>query len=120
MEQRRSKPETAIFIAHEDFTKRDIAEPEKNLMRAILRSAMEDIRKRGELYRDARRFFMSNDEFYVYSFLCICQHLELCPRTIRTIMGLTEESSRQDLPEPFPSVAAEESTVAAAQTVAAA
>ena len=98
MEQRRSKPETAIFIAHEDFSKRDIAEPEKNLMRAILRSAMEDIRKRGELYRDARRFFMSGDEFYVYSFLCICQHLDLCPRTIRTIMGLTEESVRHEEP----------------------
>ena len=113
MEQRRSKPETAIFIAHEDFSKRDIAEPEKNLMRAILRSAMEDIRKRGELYRDARRFFMSGDEFYVYSFLCICQHLDLCPRTIRTIMGLTEESSRQEQPVSFVAEATEASSVAA-------
>lgn len=113
MEQRRSKPETAIFIAHEDFTKRDIAEPEKNLMRAILRSAMEDIRKRGELYRDARRFFMSGDEFYVYSFLCICQHLDLCPRTIRTIMGLTEESARQELPVTFVAESTDERSVAA-------
>ena len=49
---------------------------------------MEDMRKQGEAYRDARRYFMSNDDFYVYSFLSICYHLDLCPRTIRTVLGL--------------------------------
>ena len=36
------KEETAIFIAHDDHVHRDIAESEKNLMRAILRTAMDD------------------------------------------------------------------------------
>lgn len=82
------RADTAIFVAHDDFVKRDSAEPERNLMRAILRSAMEDMRKQGESYRDARRYFTSNDDFYVYSFLSICYHLDLCPRTIRTVLGL--------------------------------
>lgn len=82
------RADTAIYVAHDDFVKRDSAEPERNLMRAILRSAMEDMRKRGEAYRDARRYFMSNEDFYVYSFLSICYHLDLCPRTIRTVLGL--------------------------------
>jgi len=82
--------ETAIFVAHDDFKKRDIAEAERNLMRAVLQTAMEDIRKKGETYHDARRYFGSTDDYYLYSFLSICYHLDLCPRTVRTIVGLGE------------------------------
>lgn len=88
--------ETAIFVAHDDFSKRDAAESEKNLMRAVLQTAMEDIKKKGEVYRDARRYFSSRDDFYLYSFLSICYHLELCPRTIRTLVGLNEELARAE------------------------
>lgn len=79
-----------IFTAYEEFEGLDTAEPEKNLMRAILQTAMDDIRKRGEPYREARRYLMSNDRFYVYSFLNVCQHLDLCPRKIRKLLGLHE------------------------------
>jgi len=97
----RSRAETAIFIAHDDFRRRDVAEAERNLMRAVLQTAMEDISKKGEAYNDARRYFSSKDDYYLYSFLSICYHLDLCPRTIQTIMGLTPESvvrEREEIP----------------------
>ncbi len=94
-EKTRSLAETAIYVAHDDFTKRDVAEAERNLMRAVLQTAMEDIRKKGEAYRDARRYFGSRDDFYLYSFLSVCYHLELCPRTIQTVVGLTSESAQR-------------------------
>ena len=92
----RNKTETAIFVAHDDYNKRDEAESEKNLMRAILQSAMEDIRKKGEAHRDARRYFSSKDDFYLYSFLSVCYHLDLCPRTIQTVIGLQENRDQVD------------------------
>lgn len=85
------KEETAIFIAHEDHVHRDIAESEKNLMRAILRTAMDDLRKRGEVHRDARRYFLGTEDFYLYSFRSVCHHLQLCPKTVLTIVGLRED-----------------------------
>lgn len=85
------KEDTAIFIAHDDHVSRDIAESEKNLMRAILRTAMDDLRKRGEAHRDARRYFLGTDDFYLYSFRSVCNHLQLCPKTVLTIVGLRED-----------------------------
>ena len=82
------KEETTIFIAHEECVSLDIAESEKNLMRAILRTAMDDINKQGELARDARRYFLGGDDEYLYSFRNVCNSLELCPKTILTIVGL--------------------------------
>lgn len=87
--------DTAIFSAYEDHKHQDVAEAERNLMRAVLKTAMEDIRKRGEPYRDARRYFLSADEHYPFSFLNVCYHLDLCPRTIRTVVGLTERQMPQ-------------------------
>jgi len=85
------RPDTHfLFTAYDEHQPTDVAKAEKNLMRAILRSAMEDMRKRGEAYRDARRYFLSNDEYYVYSFLNVCYHLELSPRMIRNRLGLLE------------------------------
>ncbi len=88
----RFRAETAIFVAHDDYQRRDIAEAEKNLMRAVLRTAMDDLQKKGEVYRDARRFFLSREEYYLYSFMSICYHLDLCPKTIYTIIGLVAEA----------------------------
>ncbi len=85
-----------IYTAYEDYQNFDSADAEKNLMRAILRAAMDDIRKRGVAYRDARRYFLSGDEFYVYSFLNVCHHLELCPKTILQRLGLAEHFMPQD------------------------
>ena len=94
--------ETAIYTAYDDHQGKDSAEAEKNLMRAILQSAMEDIRKRGEPYRDARRYFLSRDDYYLFSFLSVCHHLDLCPRTIRTLIGLSNggQIERSSTPGP--------------------
>ncbi len=99
-EKSRFRAETAIFVAHDDFKRRDVAEAERNLMRAVLQTAMEDIRKKGEVFNDARRYFNSKDDYYLYSFLSICYHLDLCPRTIRTLVGICGEMDRLLNPEP--------------------
>jgi len=80
--------ETAIYTAYDDHRAKDPAEAERNLMRAVLRTAMDDVRRRGEAHRDARRYFLSQNDHYLYSFLSVCTHLELCPRTIQTVVGL--------------------------------
>lgn len=82
--------DVAIYTAFEDFTATDIAEAEKNLMRAILKSAMEDVRKAGDAGREARRYLTSNDDSYLYSFISVCRHLDLCHTTIRTVVGLVD------------------------------
>ncbi len=80
--------DTAIYTAYDDHRDYDVAESERNLMRAVLKTAMDDITKRGEAYREARVFFSSEDDYYLFSFLSICRHLELCPRTIRAFVGV--------------------------------
>lgn len=80
--------DAAIFTAYEDHKGIDLSEPEKNLMRAILRSAMDDIEKDGNVARQARRYFLSKDEDYLYSFETICSQLDLCEKTILELVGL--------------------------------
>ena len=63
--------EGSVYIAYDDHEGFDSALAEKNLMRAILKTAMEDIRKRGEPYREARRYLLSNDERYLFSFMSV-------------------------------------------------
>ena len=91
------KADTAIFSAFEDHVSKDPAIGERNLMRAILRTAFEDLNKRGEPYRMARLFLLSEDVSYVYSFRSICSVLALCPHTIRTRLGLFKPSDSERL-----------------------
>ena len=83
------REDIAIFTAYDDFCALDSAEAEKNLMRAILKSAMDDMGRTGEMHREAREFFMCPDDHYLFSFLSICHHLELCPHTIRWLLGIS-------------------------------
>lgn len=80
--------DTAIYTAYEGFKGIDSAEAEKNLMRALIKTAMDDMRKNGEAAREAICYFQSEDDYYLYSFLSVCRHLGLCPRTIQTMVGL--------------------------------
>ncbi|MCC6221672.1 MAG: hypothetical protein IT291_10575 [Deltaproteobacteria bacterium] len=82
------KAETAIYSAFEDVEPMDTADSERNLMRAVLRTAMEDLKKGGELHRDACRFFLSTDEDYLFSFVSICNHLEISPASILRAIGV--------------------------------
>ena len=83
----------AIFEAYDDEWQSDPALPERNLMRAILLSAMSDLRKTGDLGRKAREFFLGGDESYLYSFQSICNHLEVDPRSILIVTGLRVRST---------------------------
>ena len=82
------RADTAIFTAFDDFKGLDSAEPERNLMRSVLSLAMEDMRRGGNKARDARRFFLNNDSEFLLSFISICHHLNLCPKTIRILVGV--------------------------------
>jgi hypothetical protein len=90
--QTEDKADSAIYSAFEDHVNKDPALGERNLMRAILRTAFEDLTKRGEAYRLARMFLISEDTTYVYSFRSICNSLNLCPVTIRARLGLHKSS----------------------------
>ncbi len=82
------KADSAIFTAFEEHKGPDSAESERNLMRSILTLAMDDMRRGGDKFRDARRFFLSNESEYLFSFLSICNHLAICPTTIRMLVGV--------------------------------
>lgn len=84
------KPETPIFTAYGEFVPWDSAGAEKMLMLAVLRTALDDLRKSGELYREARRYLLSDNDYYLFSFRSICDHLKLCPIAIRRSYGLLE------------------------------
>lgn len=96
-----SKADTAIFTAFDDHVGCDASEPEKNLMRAILRTAMEDLKKTGQARNDAYNFFTSREDNYVFSFRSICNHLNLCHRTILELCGLLPRSHDRN-PQPVP------------------
>ena len=90
----KDRPETAIYIAHDEWIPRDPTEAERNLMRAVLNSAIADIQKAGEPAQEAKQFFKNDDEDYLFSFKSICAQLNLCPTTILSIVGLHRSKQR--------------------------
>lgn len=88
---------TAIFVANEEYVPWDPVEPERNLLRAILMSALNDIQKGGSLEEDARSFFLSEEDDYVFSFRAICDFLNLDPSQVLILTGLLESSSGSNL-----------------------
>ena len=79
---------TTVYVAYEDFEGFDPARPEKNLLRAVLISAMSDLRKRDSSSVKAREFFLGQSEEYLFSFQSICNLLELDPKLVLMITGL--------------------------------
>ena len=82
------KDNTALFSVYDDGFLHDAAEGERDLMRAVLKSAMDDMGRSGNRRRHAIEFFNYFDDSYLYSFVSICRHLGLCPYTIRYLVGL--------------------------------
>lgn len=85
---------TAIYAAYDDITPSDEAGPEKNLLAAILLSALSDLRKPGEAGRKALEFFLSPEEDYVFSFVSICDYLSLDPKLVLAVAGLKPAAKR--------------------------
>lgn len=80
--------ETTIISGYDDFEIFDPSRPEKNLLRAVLISAMSDLKKGGMQARQARDFFMSRKEDYIFSFQAICDQLDLDPKLVLMVTGL--------------------------------
>ena len=66
----------------------DPANPERNLLAAVLLSAVADLHKPGDENRRAIEFFMSVEEDYVFSFRSICSFLNIDPSKVLQCMGL--------------------------------
>ena len=88
MKEKSGRAETAIFVAFDEFAQFDVAQPEKTLMAAVLKSALDDFSKKGQAGRTAKEYLISNETEYLYSFTNVCLHLGLCPKTVRTMLGL--------------------------------
>lgn len=78
------------LIAYEDCEPFDQVRPEKNLLFAVLLSAMNDLKKEGEAHRKATEFFLSGEDDYIFSFRSICDYLSIDPHRILYITGLKE------------------------------
>lgn len=88
----KDRKNTAIYIAYDDEKPLDLAFPEKNLLRAILLLAMSDVRKTGEVGRQAKEFFLSGEDDYVFSFKAICNQLEVDEASILKVVGIGKET----------------------------
>lgn len=88
MKEKTGRAETAIYIAFDDFAQHDPSQPERTLMAAVLKSALDDYQKKGQQGRSAKEYLLSNERDYLYSFTNVCLHLGLCPKTVRTMLGL--------------------------------
>jgi hypothetical protein len=84
---------TAIYIAFEDYEAFDGSHPEKNLLRAVLLSAMNDLNKGGDAGRKAREYFLNADEDYLFSFNSVCSYLNVDPDKILYVTGLRKPRS---------------------------
>lgn len=88
MKEKTGRAETAIFIAFDDMSQYDPSQPERTLMAAVLKTALDDFQKKGQQGRSAKEYLLSNEKDYLYSFTNVCLHLGLCPKTVRTMLGL--------------------------------
>lgn len=89
----------SILLSYEELPPYDPSFAEKDLMLAVLRRAMEDIGKQGVEAREAVRFFNSQDDGYLFSFLSICDYLNICPHRLKRHLGIVENNP-QDTPYP--------------------
>jgi hypothetical protein len=80
--------DVALFTAFEEAIPDDPASSEKHLMLAILKTAADDLKRSGSTQRDSYRYLMSNDREYLFSFLNVCEQLNICPIQVRECLGL--------------------------------
>jgi hypothetical protein len=90
------KKNTAIYVAYDEHEAVDPAMPERNLLRAILTTAMSDLKKPGEPSRKAVEYFLSPDDEYIFSFVSVCNFLEIDPKRVLKVTGLLDGAKRTD------------------------
>lgn len=91
----RTDKHVAVFTAFEDLVPWDPSNPEKNLLRAMLITAMADIKKKGKVQRLATDYFLNPDETYPFSFLSVCNFLGVDSESILLSIGLQKEDCHQ-------------------------
>jgi len=84
----KDRASTAIYVAYDDHSNLDPAEPERNLLRAIILTALSDLRKEGDPRKKAIEYFLSPDEEYLFSFQSVCGLLDIDPKNILVLAGL--------------------------------
>ncbi len=82
------RKDSAIFSAYDGYEGFDPAMPERGLMLAILRAAIEDFHSEGRSQREAVAYLLSNESYYLFSFVSICTYLKICPHILRIRLGL--------------------------------
>lgn len=88
---------TLIFTAFDDFEGDPSSDPEKNLMLAILSTAIADFKQKGQVYQSAKNYLMSDEDNYIYSFISVCSHLNVCPKIVRKYLGLPPGKPEREL-----------------------
>ena len=92
---RKDRKNTAIYVAFDEHEPFDSAQPEKNLLKAILLTAMADLKKKGIVGRKAMEYFLNPEEDYLFSFRSVCAFLDVDPNKILCVVGL-RHSARED------------------------
>lgn len=88
--------ETLILSAFEDEIPFDPSNPEKNLLRALLMTAMADANKSGPVRRQAIEYFLNPDQDYIFSFRSVCDYLGIDPNSILTAAGIKRRDNTAD------------------------
>ncbi|NLF25585.1 MAG: hypothetical protein GX589_08030 [Deltaproteobacteria bacterium] len=86
----RDLKDTAIYVAYEDFEPTDLAVAEKDLLRAVLLTAMRDIQRNGEHSKKAREYFLSPEDKHLFSFRSVCDLLDIDRSQVLRIVGLMD------------------------------
>jgi hypothetical protein len=85
------------FKGFEEFEPYDTSNPEKELLRAILVGALNDVKKKGYEKRKATEFFLSPEDDYIFSFLSICDFLRVNPNKVLVVAGLKESTEGENV-----------------------
>ena len=88
----RSDDKIALNIAYDELRGWDPTEPEKSLMRAMLMTAISDLKKEGHTKRKAREYFLNAEDDYVLSFRSICSYLNINSQSVLYAIGLNSQT----------------------------
>lgn len=84
-----------VHTAYDEQDSVDPSRPEKDLLRAILLSAISDLRKSGAVGRKAHEYFLSQEDDYLFSFRSVCGFLSIDPKSVLILTGLSTQKEKK-------------------------
>lgn len=78
----------ALFTAYDDYNPNRVPDAQFGLLTAVLLNALNDLKKEGHIARRAEEYLLSNEEDHVFSFLSICDYLNVSPEAVLKSVGL--------------------------------